>query len=478
MAWGVGTAGNDKPEWRARREKLLARYSRMSDSALRAEYKRMQAGSPASVALSNKHADLAGYLATEQTDREWWGRPERIRAGRAQSGGRMAEQKAPGDNYESLTVENLKIQLRSHGLPVSGRKADLIARLRGAGGAGPKAPRAPKAPPEPKAAREATGRKRNVGAYKTKGNITRPLVQVNTAKSPRSPAKTKPMRRQATADANWGGPAGRRQVGPPAEPKPRGTPVKTRPVRVGTERRKVEGRMVTRVRQAPATRPIQRGTRPLEASERIRAREGQKAEAERVRSAERTGKRRAPKTKPLSNRFVYTGAKGNPRYRPESPSTRPVYRSSDLSKGQGGHLYVRQAPKTKPGANRVEAQTRQARAVARAEPSTRSRASIASVPPRPLSAAERRKYDALVTQVNRGEVSQTRLIPYQIHAGGERQFRANVRKMNRHGVRQLAEELQEEHGMQGDLDEMSDDTLRARIIGHVKTCRTCRGERG
>ena len=33
------------------------------------------------------------------------------------------------DNYEDMTVAELKVLLKEHGLPVSGKKADLIERL-------------------------------------------------------------------------------------------------------------------------------------------------------------------------------------------------------------------------------------------------------------------------------------------------------------------------------------------------------------
>jgi hypothetical protein len=39
------------------------------------------------------------------------------------------ELKSSGDGWKKLTVENLKLYLRRHGLPLSGKKDDLILRI-------------------------------------------------------------------------------------------------------------------------------------------------------------------------------------------------------------------------------------------------------------------------------------------------------------------------------------------------------------
>ena len=39
------------------------------------------------------------------------------------------ELKASGDGWKRLTVNDLKIYLRRHGLPLSGKKDDLILRI-------------------------------------------------------------------------------------------------------------------------------------------------------------------------------------------------------------------------------------------------------------------------------------------------------------------------------------------------------------
>jgi len=50
----------------------------------------------------------------------------------APKGSRSDREPDPGDDLESLTVEELKQALSDQGLPTSGNKAELIARMRDA----------------------------------------------------------------------------------------------------------------------------------------------------------------------------------------------------------------------------------------------------------------------------------------------------------------------------------------------------------
>ncbi len=56
-------------------------------------------------------------------------RQQHLELARAQPEGVASEVTLTGENYAKLTVKQLKALLKSRGLPVSGRKSELVARL-------------------------------------------------------------------------------------------------------------------------------------------------------------------------------------------------------------------------------------------------------------------------------------------------------------------------------------------------------------
>ena len=72
-------------------------------------------------------ASVVGGSWSDEGDPDVWPEPEPEEASEEQS-----PEALPGQDYEALTVEELKEQLAERGLPKSGKRDDLVQRLRDA----------------------------------------------------------------------------------------------------------------------------------------------------------------------------------------------------------------------------------------------------------------------------------------------------------------------------------------------------------
>jgi len=73
-------------------------------------------------------ASVVGGSWSDEGDRDVWPEPEQ--AEEESSPSSEAAEAGPAPDYEDLTVEELKEQLAERGLPKSGKRDDLVARLR------------------------------------------------------------------------------------------------------------------------------------------------------------------------------------------------------------------------------------------------------------------------------------------------------------------------------------------------------------